>query len=65
MNNTWRRLIRRIGIAVALLVLVNLAVVFFWSPEWFTYWQVPISCTIFIIFLGITLFDTLFTGRPH
>ena len=44
---------------LALLLAANLAVVAFWSPAWFTYWQVPISCTIFICLLGVMLFDTL------
>ena len=58
MRGRWGALLRRLGIALALLLAANLAVVAFWSPAWFTYWQVPISCTIFICLLGVMLFGT-------
>ena len=61
MSSTLGKLLKRAAIAALLLLLANLLVMWVWSPAWFTYWQVPISCTIFIIFLGVTLFDTLFT----
>ena len=56
-------LLRRAAIAAVLIVAANIIVVQFWSPAWFTYFQVPISCMIFIMFLGITLYDTLFYDR--
>ena len=56
-------LVRRAAIAAGLIILANLIIVQFWSPAWFVYAQVPISCTIFIMFLGITLYDTLFYDR--
>ena len=65
MGKRLRDLIRRAAIAAGLIILANLAVIVFWSPGWFTYWQVPASCMIFICFLGITLYDTLFFDRPH
>jgi len=61
----WRNFFIRLGIATGLLLVANLAVMFFWSPEWFTYWQVPASCTIFICLLGVLLFDTFFQDRPR
>jgi hypothetical protein len=65
MSRRLRDFIRRAAIAAGLIIFVNLAVTAFWSPGWFTYWQVPASCTVFICFLGITLYDTLFFDRPH
>jgi hypothetical protein len=65
MSKSLVPLLKRAGIAAAFILLANLVVVFFWSPPWFVYWQVPISCTIFILFLGITLYDTLFFDRPR
>lgn len=65
MPKIWRDFFRRLGIATALLLVVNLAVVAFWSPQWFTYWQVPASCTIFICLLGVLLYDTLMRDRPR
>jgi FtsH-binding integral membrane protein len=65
MSKSWIAFFRRMAIAIGLILAANLIVVAFWSPAWFTYWQVPISCTIFIGFLGITLYDTLFTDRPR
>jgi FtsH-binding integral membrane protein len=65
MSKTVGGLLRRAAIAIGLIFVANLVVVWFWSPAWFTYWQVPISCTIFIMFLGITLYDTLFYDRPR
>ncbi|HEC23508.1 MAG TPA: hypothetical protein ENI95_11405 [Chloroflexi bacterium] len=61
----WLDFLKRLAIAAALILLANLVVVFFWSPAWFTYWQVPINCIIFICFLGVTLFDTLMRDRPR
>ncbi len=65
MPRIWRQFFKRLGIAAALLIVANLAVTLIWpwSPAWFTYWQVPVSCTIFICFLGVLLFDTLFQER--
>ncbi|GAB4478311.1 MAG: hypothetical protein Kow00124_22540 [Anaerolineae bacterium] len=65
MSERWRAFLKRLAIALGLLAAANLAVMLFWSPAWFTYWQVPITCTIFIIFLGVTLFDTLFDSRSR
>ena len=65
MAKHWRNFFIRLGIAMGLLLVANLAVTFVWSPEWFTYWQVPASCTIFICLLGVLLFDTLFQDRPR
>jgi len=56
-------LLRRAAIAAVLIVLANVIVMRFWSPTWFVYLQVPINCMIFIMFLGITLYDTLFYDR--
>jgi hypothetical protein len=60
-----RGFLLRLGIATGLLLAANLAVMFFWSPAWFTYWQVPASCTIFICLLGVLLFDTFYQDRPR
>jgi hypothetical protein len=65
MPRIWRDLLVRVGIAITLLLIGNLGVMLFWSPDWFTYWQVPISCTILICLLGVLLFDTLFRERPR
>jgi len=65
MPKQWRRLFVRLGIAAGLLLAANLAVMLFWSPAWFIYWQVPVSCTVFICLLGVLLFDTLFQDRPR
>jgi hypothetical protein len=61
----WRSFFIRLGIATGLLLAANLAVTFFWTPAWFTYWQVPVSCTLFICLLGVLLFDTFFQDRPR
>jgi hypothetical protein len=65
MSSKWRGFLKKLGIAIALLLVANLVVVAFWSPEWFTYWQVPASCAIFICLLGILLFDALYQDRPR
>jgi hypothetical protein len=61
----WLDFLKRLGIAAGLLILANGVVMLFWSPAWFTYWQVPISCTVFICLLGVLLFDTLMRDRPR
>lgn len=65
MSKSVRAFLRRAAIALGLIIAANVLIGLFWSPDWFTYVQVPISCAIFIIFLGITLYDTLFYDRPH
>lgn len=63
MRERWAALLKRLGVALLLLLVANLAVMAFWSPAWFTYWQVPITCTIVICLLGVLLFDLLMHDR--
>jgi len=34
-----------------------------WTPEIFTWWQVPLGVLFFVLYIGILLFDTLFYDR--
>jgi hypothetical protein len=34
-----------------------------WTPEFFTWWQVPAGVLFLVLYLGVLLFDTLFFDR--
>lgn len=65
MNSRWLPVLKRIGVALLIVLAANLAVMAFWSPAWFTYWQVPITCTVLICLIGVLLFDLLMQGRSR
>jgi hypothetical protein len=56
----WRRFLVRVGVGAVVFLAAALIPLPFWTPAWFTYFQVPVVATLFIIYLGITLYDTLF-----
>ena len=62
MRSRWLAVLKRTGVALLIVLAANLAVMAFWSPAWFTYWQVPITCTVLICLLGVLLFDLLMQG---
>ena len=59
----WRLLGRRFlaGLALALLVIIAPCPV--WTPEVFTWWQVPVAVSCLVMYIGALLFDTLFFDR--
>jgi hypothetical protein len=64
-SSRWSRFFRRAGVGF----LIALATVFVpcpaWTPDIFTWWQVPMVVLVFILYLGVLLFDTLFFDRYH
>ncbi|MBC7813580.1 MAG: hypothetical protein H7175_20645 [Burkholderiales bacterium] len=67
-KQTLRRLarfMRRAGIGLLFAVVAILAPCPVWTPEIFTWWQVPIVVLTLILYLGVVLFDTLFFDRYH
>jgi hypothetical protein len=55
----WRRFFERAAIAVAVALLVAVAPLPVWTPEWFLYWQVPAVVFLFIVYIGKLLIDTI------
>jgi ABC-type transport system involved in cytochrome c biogenesis permease subunit len=55
--------LRRAGLACLLAVVAILAPCPVWTPDVFTWWQVPVVIVILICYLGAALFDTLFFDR--
>jgi hypothetical protein len=55
----WRRFAERAAIGAAITILVAVAPLPVWTPEWFLYWQVPAVVFLFIIYIGKLLIDTL------
>jgi len=53
------------GIGLLFAVVAILAPCPVWTPEIFTWWQVPIVVLTLILYLGVVLFDTLFFDRYH
>jgi hypothetical protein len=58
-------LLRRTGIGVGLALLAVFAPCPVWTPEIFTWWQVPIVVSCLVMYIGVLLFDTLFFDRYH
>jgi hypothetical protein len=61
----WARFLRRAGIGLLFAIVAILAPCPVWTPEIFTWWQVPIVVLSLILYLGVLLFDTLFFDRYH
>jgi hypothetical protein len=58
-----RRLVLRALVAVVLATIVALAPLPWWTPIWFTHFQVPMVVFLFIATLGVLLYDTFFYDR--
>ncbi|NWF68187.1 MAG: hypothetical protein HXY40_03805 [Chloroflexi bacterium] len=66
-RDTRRRLRRffRRALPGVLLIAALGAPCLFWSPEIFRWWQAPLLALTLILYIGVTLFDTLFFDRYH
>lgn len=62
-NNRWQRFFRRSTVGLLIAVVAVLAPCPAWSPDIFTWWQVPIVALASILYVGVLLFDTLFFDR--
>ena len=58
-----RRLVLRALVAVVLATITALAPLPWWTPIWFTHFQVPMVVFLFIATLGVLLYDTFFYDR--
>lgn len=61
----WRSLVKQTGLAITIALLVALLPLPVWTPDWFTYFQVPVIVAVLICYLGKLLYDTLFWDRYH
>jgi len=52
-------LLRRGLVAAAVALLIAVAPMPLWTPDWFLYWQVPAAVFLFIIYAGKILIDTI------
>jgi hypothetical protein len=61
----WIRFSRRAFISFIVALALIIVPCLFWTPEIFTWWQVPLVSLGFVLYIGILLFDTLFYDRYH
>ena len=59
----WGRLVRRGSVALLVALILALVPCPVWTPEVFTWWQVPVIIVVLICYLGSLLFDTFFFDR--
>lgn len=59
----WPRFFRRVTLASLLAIVLALAPCPVWTPDVFTWWQVPVIVMVLICYLGAALYDTLFYDR--
>jgi hypothetical protein len=58
-----RQLALRALIAATLAMLIAVAPLPWWTPVWFTHFQVPMVVFLFVATLGVLLYDTFFYDR--
>lgn len=58
-----RRLLRRLFLGLVIATLIILLPCSVWSPDIFTWLQVPLAAFFLVIYMGVTLFETLFYDR--
>jgi hypothetical protein len=63
MSPRLRRFVERAALAAAILFVVVVLPLPFWTPRWFELFQVPVAVMLFIMYLGKLLYDTLFYDR--
>ena len=63
MSPRLRRFLERVALAAAILFVVIVLPLPFWTPRWFELFQVPVAVMLFIMYLGKLLYDTLFYDR--
>ena len=59
----WSRFFGRFTVGILLAFIAVVAPCPAWSPDIFTWWQVPIVVLALILYMGVLLFDTLFFDR--
>lgn len=55
-----KRLVLRALIAAGLALVIAVAPLPWWTPIWFTHFQVPMVVFLFVAYLGTLLYDTFF-----
>lgn len=55
----WSRFFRRLLLGAAVALVIAVAPLPVWTPEWFLYWQVPAAVFLFIVYVGKLLIDTI------
>lgn len=55
-----RRLLRRLFLGLVIATLIVLLPCSVWSPDIFTWVQVPLAVLFLVIYMGVILYDTLF-----
>ena len=58
-----RQLVLRALVAAALALVIAVAPPPWWTPVWFTHFQVPMVAFLFVAYLGVLLCDTFFYDR--
>lgn len=59
-DGAGRRFLRRLFLGFVLATIIILVPCSAWSPDIFTWVQVPLAVLFLVIYLGVLLYDTLF-----
>jgi len=62
-SRSWRPLLIRIALALAIAVALMFAPTFHMTPRWFAFGVVPVVVFLLICYIGKLLYDTLFFDR--
>ena len=59
----WGKFFRRLILAAAVAFFIAVVPLPGWTPATFTYWQVPATIFVFVVYMGKVLIDTILFPR--
>ncbi|OGO41454.1 MAG: hypothetical protein A2Z04_06830 [Chloroflexi bacterium RBG_16_57_9] len=62
-SRSWRPLVIRVALALAIAATLMFAPIFRLTPRWFAFGVVPVVVFLLICYIGKLLYDTLFFDR--
>ncbi len=60
MSKKWRDFLVRVVIGVVVALIIMFAPLPWFTPRWFTYFQVPAGVFLLVCYMGVLIYDTLF-----
>jgi hypothetical protein len=63
MSKRWCHFAIQVLIGFVVAIILMLVPLPLWTPWWFAYFQVPVVMFLFICYIGVLLYDTLFYNR--
>lgn len=62
-KRNWRKFLERLVVATAVAFVIAVAPLPLWTPNWFLYWQVPVTIFVLVVYIGKLLIDTILFPR--